>query len=48
MCLPFASYTDKELVSLLLTKDDLTELELELSHRLEKLMDEVAEYEDDA
>jgi hypothetical protein len=46
MPLPFAHYTDEELLSLLLTKDSLTDMELELSHRLEAALETIAELED--
>jgi hypothetical protein len=45
--LPFASYTDQEVLRTLLTMDGLTDLELELAHRLEKALDLVAELEDE-
>lgn len=47
MTLPFASYTDEELLSLLLTKDSLTDMELELSHRLERALETISELEEE-
>jgi hypothetical protein len=38
--LPYAHLTNEELLRLVLDKEDLTELEQELSHRLDILMDE--------
>jgi hypothetical protein len=48
--LPYAHLTTQELLRLILTKDDLTELEQELSQRLYQLIDRVEDLEngDDA
>lgn len=45
--LPYSGYTDEELCRALYTRDDLTDLELELSHRLEKVLDFVRDMEED-
>lgn len=44
--LPYAHLTNQELLRLVLTKDDLTELEQELSLRLERATERVEDLED--
>ena len=43
--LPFASYTDDELIRVCLVKNDISDLELELVHRLERAKEELVERE---
>jgi len=45
--LPFANYTDEEVLRTLLTQDTLSDLELELAHRLERATDRIAELEEE-
>jgi hypothetical protein len=44
--LPYAHLTDRELASLVLTKNDLTELEQELFQRLERTLERIEDLKD--
>jgi hypothetical protein len=44
--LPYAHLTDRELTSLVLTKNDLTELEQELFQRLERALERIEDLKD--
>lgn len=44
--LPFACYTDDELIRVCLVKNDISDLELELVHRLERVREKLVEGED--
>lgn len=44
--LPYAHLTDRELASLVLTKGDLTQLEQELFHRLERALEQIEDLKD--
>ena len=43
--LPYAHFTDEELLRIVLTKSDLTQFEQELSVRLERALDTIYEFE---
>ena len=46
--LPYAGYTDEELLRMTYVKDGLTDLERELVHRLDRAMDTIKDLEEEA
>ena len=46
--LPYAGYTDEELLRMTHVKRDLTDLETELAHRLDRAMDTIKDLEEEA
>ncbi len=45
--LPYAGHTDEELLRMTYVKDELTELEMELAHRLDRAMDTIKDLEEE-